>query len=213
MGEYGGVDPLVTYNPAHYGISPYAMYGYGVMGGLLTNLAYTRTNSKTYVLGLPLSSAANGSEILTVKTLSNSIIDSSEEQVDYSLAQSNTVQLNDKAGPIIKSSALQKRNKYIDLTFNEGVYADASSSTGLSSATLSLTQPSSNANVGLTIVGVKAANNEDIITVDLNDAVIGRDPNSQLDYERELQASTGVINIKEFIKVAVIRLFHISSWR
>jgi len=42
LGEYGGVEPLVKYNPATYGISPYAMYGYGVMGGLLTNLAYTR---------------------------------------------------------------------------------------------------------------------------------------------------------------------------
>jgi hypothetical protein len=42
LGEYGGVDALVKYNPAHYGISPYAMYGYGVMGGLLTNLAYNR---------------------------------------------------------------------------------------------------------------------------------------------------------------------------
>ena len=49
LGEFGGIEPLVKYNPAHYGISPYAMYGYGVMGGLLTNLAYTRTNSKTYV--------------------------------------------------------------------------------------------------------------------------------------------------------------------
>ena len=49
LGEFGGVEPLVKYNPAHYGISPYAMYGYGVMGGLLTNLAYTRTGSATYV--------------------------------------------------------------------------------------------------------------------------------------------------------------------
>ena len=49
LGEFGGIEPLVKYNPAHYGISPYAMYGYGVMGGLLTNLAYTRTGSKTYV--------------------------------------------------------------------------------------------------------------------------------------------------------------------
>jgi len=46
LGEYGGIEPLVKYNPAHYGISPYAMYGYGVMGGLLTNLAYTRSNDK-----------------------------------------------------------------------------------------------------------------------------------------------------------------------
>ena len=49
LGEYGGVDALVRYNPAHYGISPYAMYGYGVMGGLLTNLAYTREGSAVEV--------------------------------------------------------------------------------------------------------------------------------------------------------------------
>ena len=45
LGEFGGVEPLVKYNPASYGISPYAMYGYGVMGGLLTNLAYTRNSA------------------------------------------------------------------------------------------------------------------------------------------------------------------------
>ena len=42
LGEFGGVDPLVTYNPATYGISPYAMYGIGVMGGLVEELGYTR---------------------------------------------------------------------------------------------------------------------------------------------------------------------------
>ena len=126
-----------------------------------TPSSFTATNSKTYVLGLPLSSAANGSEILTVKTLSNSVIDSSEQQVDYSLAQSNTIQLNDKAGPVIIESVLQKRNKYIDLTFNEGVYADTSSSTGLSTSTLSLTQ-TNGADIGLSIIGVKTANNEEL---------------------------------------------------
>jgi len=49
LGDFGGIEPLVKYNPAHYGISPYAMYGYGVMGGLVTNLAYTRTGSATTV--------------------------------------------------------------------------------------------------------------------------------------------------------------------
>ena len=44
LGEFGGIDELVKYNPAHYGISPYAMYGYGVMGGLLENLTYNRTD-------------------------------------------------------------------------------------------------------------------------------------------------------------------------
>ena len=119
-----------------------------------TPSSFTATNSKTYILGLPLSTPANGSEILTVKTLSNSIIDTSEEQIDFSLAQSNTVQLNDKAGPVIESSELQKRNNYIDLTFDEGVYADTSSSTGLSSPTLSLTQ-TSGVDVGLKIIDIK----------------------------------------------------------
>ena len=49
LGEFGGIEPLVKYNPAHYGLSPYIMYGYGVMGGLLTNLAYTREGSSQYV--------------------------------------------------------------------------------------------------------------------------------------------------------------------
>ena len=51
LGEFGGIEPLVKYNPAHYGISPYAMYGYGVMGGLLTNLAYTRVGSGSATVG------------------------------------------------------------------------------------------------------------------------------------------------------------------
>ena len=58
LGEFGGVDPLVRYNPAHYGISPYAMYGYGVMGGIVENLDYTHVGSDTYNTG--------GSEATTV---------------------------------------------------------------------------------------------------------------------------------------------------
>ena len=56
LGEFGGVEPLVKYNPATYGISPYAMYGYGVMGGLLTNLAYTRNTAAE------ANSSSNGKE-------------------------------------------------------------------------------------------------------------------------------------------------------
>ena len=41
FGEYGGVEQLVKYNPAHYGISPYALYGHGIMGGLADNITYT----------------------------------------------------------------------------------------------------------------------------------------------------------------------------
>ena len=63
-----------------------------------------------------------------------------------------------------------------------------------------------------TIESYEFLNNEDIITVDLNDAVIDRNPNSQLDYERELPASTGVINIKEFIDF-LIRIEYSGSVR
>tara|TARA_Y100000590_G_C15667026_1_gene994870 strand:+ start:553 stop:1467 length:915 start_codon:yes stop_codon:yes gene_type:complete len=42
LGEFGGIEPLVKYNPAHYGISPYAMYGTGIMGGLVEDLGYSR---------------------------------------------------------------------------------------------------------------------------------------------------------------------------
>ena len=45
LGEFGGVDPLVTYNPATYGISPYAMYGFGIMGGLVEELGHPRSCS------------------------------------------------------------------------------------------------------------------------------------------------------------------------
>ncbi len=60
LGEFGGVEPLVKYNPAHYGISPYAMYGYGVMGGLLTNLNYTRGGNNNSNTSDPVESGAFG---------------------------------------------------------------------------------------------------------------------------------------------------------
>ena len=46
IGEFGGIDPLVKYNPAHYGISPYALIGYGVMGGFVDDLSYKRMVNK-----------------------------------------------------------------------------------------------------------------------------------------------------------------------
>ncbi|MBO3697096.1 sugar phosphate isomerase/epimerase family protein [Roseivirga sp. E12] len=38
-----------------------------------------------------------------------------------------------------------------------------------------------------------------IVTVDLNDAKVGRTPDEQLDWERELPAATGVIDIEKFL--------------
>ena len=47
LGEFGGIDGLVKYNPAHYGFSPYALYGYGIMGGLVENLTYTKRKTQS----------------------------------------------------------------------------------------------------------------------------------------------------------------------
>lgn len=43
----------------------------------------------------------------------------------------------------------------------------------------------------------------EIVTVDLNDAVKGRSADEQLDWERELPADSGVINIKDFLNALV----------
>jgi len=42
-----------------------------------------------------------------------------------------------------------------------------------------------------------------IITVDLNDAKVGRSPDEQLDWERELPSASGVIDIESFLKALV----------
>jgi len=58
LGEFGGIEPLVKYNPAHYGISPYAMYGLGVMGGLVEELGYTRNCVTGSAVGTPTNACA-----------------------------------------------------------------------------------------------------------------------------------------------------------
>jgi len=44
---------------------------------------------------------------------------------------------------------------------------------------------------------------EEIVTVDLNDAKAGRTADEQLDWERELPAGSGVVDIKEFLSALV----------
>ena len=43
----------------------------------------------------------------------------------------------------------------------------------------------------------------EIVTVDLNDAKAGRTADEQLDWERELPADSGVVNIKDFLSALV----------
>ena len=45
--------------------------------------------------------------------------------------------------------------------------------------------------------------NDNIITVDLNDAISGRSRENQIDYERELPFTSKVINLKKFINFLI----------
>jgi hypothetical protein len=104
-----------------------------------TPIALSTTDSKTFILSTSYTTPANGTEILTVTPVSNSltastfwnpVFDSKGTQIDLTQTQSNTVQLNDQAGPSITGATIDSQNRYVDITFSEGVYSSASPSYG-----------------------------------------------------------------------------------
>jgi len=56
---------------------------------------------------------------------------------------------------------------------------------------------------GDTVADIQALRNEDIVLVDLNDAPLGVEKQSQLDGQRELPMATGVIDTKGFVNALV----------
>jgi len=115
--------------------------------------ALSKTDSTTYVLSTSYTTPANGSEILTVTPISSVVYDSKGSQINLSSAQSNTVQLNDQAGPTITGATLDSQNRYVDITFSEGVYATASPTTAVTSSSFTLSQ-SSGPSYGMTISSI-----------------------------------------------------------
>ena len=101
-----------------------------------TPSALSKTDSKTYVLSTSYSTPANGSEILTVTPISSVVYDSKGTQILMSSLQSNTAQLNDIAGPAITGATIDSQNRYVDITFSEGVYATATPTTAVTSSSL-----------------------------------------------------------------------------
>jgi hypothetical protein len=118
-----------------------------------TPSALSKTDSKTYVLSTSYSTPANGSEILTVTPISSAVFDSKGTKIVMSASQSNTIQLNDQAGPSITGTTLDSQNRYVDITFSEGVYATSSPTTAVTSSSFTLSQQSG-PSYGMTISSI-----------------------------------------------------------
>ncbi|MDA9588469.1 T9SS type A sorting domain-containing protein [Flavobacteriaceae bacterium] len=113
----------------------------------------SKTDSTTYVLSASFTTEANGSEILTVTPISTAVFDSNGTQIVLSTLSSNTVQLNDLAGPSITEATIDSQNRYVDLTFSEGIYATASPATAVTSSSFTLLQQSG-PSYGMTISNI-----------------------------------------------------------
>jgi hypothetical protein len=118
-----------------------------------TPTSLSKTDSKTYVLSTSYATPANGSEILTVTPISSVVYDSKGTQIVMSASQSNTVQLNDQAGPSITGATIDSQNRYVDITFSKGVYSSVSPATAVSSSSFTLSQ-SSGPSYGMTISSI-----------------------------------------------------------
>ena len=108
-----------------------ANYTFSLSGGVGTLSSTTPSQAVPTVIGVgnvysltfSMSTPPNGSEILTVTT-NNNIVDDSIGAVDFTKTQSNTIQLNDQAGPLIASISVDGNNRFVDITFNEAVYGN-----------------------------------------------------------------------------------------
>ena len=91
--------------------------------GSSTPLSLTKTNSRTYILTTAYNIQPDGTEQIKVTPIDTAIFDEKGKQIDLSETQSNTVNLNDTQGPNITAITLDDQNRFIDLTFSEGIYA------------------------------------------------------------------------------------------
>jgi len=120
-----------------------ANYTFSLSGGVGTLSSTTPSQAVPTVIGVgnvysltfSMSTPPNGSEILTVTT-NNNIVDDSIGAVDFTKTQSNTIQLNDQAGPLIASISVDGNNRFVDITFNEAVYGNTPGTTPIIASSL-----------------------------------------------------------------------------
>jgi len=99
-----------------------------------TPISITLTDStNTYTLGLSITGTPDGNEVLTILPVENSIYDASGNVAKTSQNLSS-INLHDKALPIIVSVTIAASNKTVDVKFSEPVYSTASGKGELSFA-------------------------------------------------------------------------------
>ena len=99
--------------------------------GSSTPLSLTKTNSRTYILTTAYTLQPDGTEQIKVTPIDTAIFDEKGKQIDISKTQSNTVNLNDTQGPNITAITIDDQNRFIDLTFSEGIYATVPSTNSI----------------------------------------------------------------------------------
>ena len=79
-------------------------------------------------MGVSLTGTANGSEVLTISPVANSVYDANGTASSTSQSN-NTVALNEKVLPTITASSMASDNTTVNVTMSEAVYAAYSSGT------------------------------------------------------------------------------------
>ena len=132
-------------------------FAFSISGGVATLSSATPSsispNGNVYKLGIDLSGTPNGTELLTVNPVDDSIYDAAGNEASTSQSN-NTATLNDDIFAIITSVSLAANNSTLAVTFSEAVYkatggsgalevGDFVFSITLGDATLSSTAPTS----------------------------------------------------------------------
>ena len=138
-------------------------YSFTLSGGIATLTSTTpvsisNNGSNVFTLGIGLTGAPNGQEVLTVNPVDNGIYDAVGNEAEI-LQTNNSVNLNDDLSPIITSVSLAQNNSTLAVTMSEAVYNTNGGSGALEAsdfvfsinggnATLSSTTPTSINNSG-----------------------------------------------------------------
>ena len=148
----------ITFSEAMTAATVAANYTLSLSGGVgtLSNTTPSAVSqsSNVYSLTFSLSTPPNGSEILTV-TANNSIVDANGEAIDYTKTQRNSIQLNDQIRPFITNISIDENNRFIDITFSEGLYGtNAASGPIIASVLEEILTQSAGASFNLNISGL-----------------------------------------------------------
>ena len=153
-----------TYGSGNLEASDFAL---SISGGTATLSSTTPTaisqNGNAYTLSFTLSGTPDGSEVISVAPLANSIFDAAGNQASTTQSNGSTA-LNDQTKPNISAVNFATDNSFVDISFSVGVYAGSNGSGALemNDFTLNFSQNDGTANA-VQIVGIKK-NDSSLIT-------------------------------------------------